>query len=112
MRIWLDPDKVAAHNMNASEVLTALRAQNVQVSAGVLNQPPVASKQAYQINVQTLGRLSAPEQFAAIVLKSDREGRVTRLRDGGRVDIGAPDYGSTGVSRRVPGMPFLLFGQP
>src|ERR1700756_5485962 len=46
MRIWLDPDKVAAHNLNASEVLTALRAQNIQVSAGVLNQPPVASKQA------------------------------------------------------------------
>jgi multidrug efflux pump subunit AcrB len=80
MRIWLDPDKVAAHNLNASEVLTALRAQNLQVSAGVLNQPPVASKQAYQINVQTLGRLSTPEQFASIVLKSDNEGRVTRLR--------------------------------
>jgi multidrug efflux pump subunit AcrB len=61
MRIWLDPDKVAAHNLNASEVLAALRAQNVQVSAGVLNQPPVASRQAYQINVQTLGRLSTPE---------------------------------------------------
>src|SRR6201993_410302 len=94
MRIWLDPDKVAAHNLNASEVLTALRAQNLQVSAGVLNQPPVASKQAYQINVQTLGRLSTPEQFASIVLKSDNEGRVTRLRDVGRVEIGATDYGS------------------
>src|SRR6201981_3205468 len=80
MRIWLDPDKLAAHNLNASEVLAALRAQNVQVSAGVLNQPPVASKQAYQVNVQTLGRLSTPEQFASIVLKSDNEGRVTRLR--------------------------------
>src|SRR6201990_544280 len=60
MRIWLDPDKVAAHNLKASEVLAALQAQNVQVSAGVLNQPPIASKQAYQINVQTLGRLSTP----------------------------------------------------
>ena len=54
MRIWLDPDKVAAHNLNASEVLAALRAQNVQVSAGVLNQPPVPSHEAYQLNVQTL----------------------------------------------------------
>jgi len=112
MRIWLDPDKVAAHNMNASEVLAALRAQNVQVSAGVLNQPPVASKQAYQINVQTLGRLSAPEQFAAIVLKSDSEGRVTRLRDVGRVEIGAADYGSTAFMDRGPGMPLLIFAQP
>src|SRR6267154_1472037 len=51
MRIWLDPDKVAAHNLSASEVLAALRAQNVQVSAGVLNQPPVASREAYQLNV-------------------------------------------------------------
>ena len=112
MRIWLDPDKVAAHNMNASEVLNALRAQNVQVSAGVLNQPPVASKQAYQINVQTLGRLTAPEQFAAIVLKSDSEGRVTRLRDVGRVEIGAADYGSTAFMDRGPGMPLLIFAQP
>jgi multidrug efflux pump len=112
MRIWLDPDKVAAHNMNASEVLAALRAQNVQVSAGVLNQPPVASKQAYQINVQTLGRLSTPEEFASIVLKSDAEGRVTRLRDVGRVEIGAADYGSTAFMDRGPGMPLLIFAQP
>jgi len=112
MRIWLDPDKVAAHNLNASEVLAALRAQNVQVSAGVLNQPPVASKQAYQLNVQTLGRLSTPEQFSSIVLKSDSEGRVTRLRDVGRVEIGAADYGSTAFMDRGPGMPLLIFAQP
>src|SRR5580693_8840633 len=112
MRIWLDPDKVAAHNLNASEVLAALRAQNVQVSAGVLNQPPVASKQAYQLNVQTLGRLSTPEEFASIVLKSDDQGRVTRLRDVGRVEIGAADYGSTAFMDRGPGMPLLIFAQP
>ena len=112
MRIWLDPDKVAAHNLNASEVLAALRAQNVQVSAGVLNQPPVASKQAYQLNVQTLGRLSTPEQFEAIVLKSDPQGRVTRLRDVGRVEVGAADYGSTAYMDRGPGMPLLIFAQP
>jgi hydrophobe/amphiphile efflux-1 (HAE1) family protein len=112
MRIWLDPDKVAAHNLSASEVLAALRAQNVQVSAGVLNQPPVASRGAYQVNVQTLGRLATPEQFAAIVLKSDSLGRVTRLRDVGRVEIGASDYGSTAFMDRGPGMPLLIFAQP
>src|SRR5216684_5241851 len=111
MRIWLDPDKVAAHNLNASEVLAALRAQNVQVSAGILNQPPVPSQQAYQLNVQTLGRLDTPEQFAAIVLKSDSEGRVTRLRDVGRVEIGAADYGSTAFMDHGPGMPLLIFAQ-
>src|ERR1700760_1385631 len=57
MRIWIDPDRVAASNLTASEVLTALRAQNLQVSAGVLNQPPSGSSEAYQINVEALGRL-------------------------------------------------------
>src|SRR6201994_4293503 len=77
MRIWLDPDKVAAYKLNADEVLAALRAQNVQVSAGILNQPPVASDAAYQLNVQTLGRLTTPDQFADIVLKTDAQGRPT-----------------------------------
>src|ERR1700730_6657069 len=112
MRIWLDPDKIAAHNLNANEVLAALRAQNVQVSAGILNQPPVASKQAYQLNVQALGRLSTPDEFAAIVLKSDPQGRVTRLRDVGRVEVGAADYGSTAFMDREPGLPLLIFAQP
>src|SRR5579862_8287422 len=112
MRIWLDPDKVAAHNLNANEILTALRSQNIQVSAGILNQPPVATKQAYQLNVQALGRLSTPEQFASIVLKADGEGRVTRLRDVGRVEIGASDYGSTAFMDREPGLPLLIFAQP
>src|SRR6201999_152065 len=112
MRIWLDPDKVAAHNLNAGEVLAALRAQNIQVSAGILNQPPIASKQAYQLNVQTLGRLSTPEEFAAIVLKSDNQGRVTRLRDVGRVEIGAADYGASAYMDRQPGLPLLIFAQP
>src|ERR1700755_2205132 len=92
MRIWLDPDKVAVHNLSAGEVLAALRAQNVQVSAGILNQPPVPSDQAYQLNVQTLGRLATPEPFGAILLKSDSQGRVTRIRDVGRVEVGAAGY--------------------
>ena len=89
MRIWLDPDKVAAYRLNATEVLAALRAQNVQVSAGVLNQPPVPGHGAYQVNVQTLGRLSKPDQFADIVVKTDDRGRVTRIRDIGWVEVGA-----------------------
>src|ERR1700751_2975144 len=95
MRIWLDPDRVAAYRLNASDVLDALRAQNVQVSAGVLNQPPVPGHDAYQLNVQTLGRLAKPEQFADIVVNSDDRGRVTRIRDIGWVELGAADYGST-----------------
>ncbi|HEY1795079.1 MAG TPA: multidrug efflux RND transporter permease subunit [Stellaceae bacterium] len=112
MRIWLDPDKVAAYRLTAAEVLAALRAQNLQVSAGVLNQPPVSGDGAYQINVQTLGRLSTPEQFADIIVKTDDRGRVTRIRDIGRVEIGAADYGSTAYMDRHDGLPLLIFAQP
>ncbi|MGA8699586.1 MAG: efflux RND transporter permease subunit, partial [Xanthobacteraceae bacterium] len=112
MRVWLDPDKVAARDLSASDVLAALRAQNVQVSAGILNQPPAPTQHAYQLNVQTLGRLTTPQQFSEIVLKSDSEGRVTRVRDVGRVEIGAADYGSTAFMDRGPGLPLLVFAQP
>ena len=112
MRIWLDPDKVAAHDLDASEVLAALRAQNIQVSAGVLNQPPVRSDAAYQLNVQTLGRLTTPGEFADIILKTDAQGRPTRVRDVGRVEIGAADYGSTAFMDQSEGLPLLIFAQP
>jgi len=112
MRIWLDPDKVAAYHLDADDVLAALRAQNVQVSAGLLNQPPVATNGAYQLNVQTLGRLSTPEQFADIILKTDAQGRPTRIRDVGRVEIGAADYGSTAYMDRSEGLPLLIFALP
>ncbi len=112
MRIWLDPDKVAAYKLDASEVLAALRAQNVQVSAGILNQPPVSGNAAYQLNVQTLGRLTTPEQFADIILKTDAQARPTRIRDVGRVEVGAADYGSTAFMDRAEGLPLLIFAQP
>ena len=112
MRVWLDPDKVAAYKLTAAEVLSALRAQNLQVSAGVLNQPPVPGTGAFQVNVQTLGRLSTPEQFSDIVIKNDGQGRITRVRDIGRVEIGAADYGSTAYTDRGAGMPLLIFSQP
>jgi len=112
MRVWLDPDKVAAYQLNASEVLGALRAQNVQVSAGLLDQPPVPGDAAFQINVQTLGCLPRPEQFADLIVKTDEQGRVTRIRDIGRVEIGASDYGSTAYMDRGDGLPLLIFAQP
>src|SRR5580698_3919134 len=112
MRIWLDPDKVAAYRLSATDVLAALRAQNVQVSAGVLNQPPVPGQGAFQLNVQTLGRLSTPEQFADIIVKTDNLGRVTRIRDIGHVEVGASDYGATAYMDRSDGLPLLIFAQP
>src|SRR5499433_3666911 len=112
MRIWLEPDKVAANNLNGSEVLAALRAQNLQVSAGILNQPPVSGHEAYQINVEALGRLSTPTQFGDIVVKSDKQGRVTRVRDIGRVEVGAADYGSTAYMDRSDATALLIYAQP
>ncbi|WP_144140273.1 efflux RND transporter permease subunit [Paraburkholderia sp. BCC1884] len=112
MRIWVDPDKAAAHDISASEILTALRAQNAQVSAGVLNQQPVRSSAAYQINVEALGRLTTSEQFGDIIVKSDDQGHVTRIRDIGRVELGATDYGSIAYADRSPSAPYWVFAVP
>jgi hydrophobe/amphiphile efflux-1 (HAE1) family protein len=112
MRIWLDPDKAAAYDLSANDVLAALRGQNLQVSAGILNQPPIHSDAAYQVNVETLGRLSTPEQFADIIVKSDKQGHVTRVRDIGRVEVGAADYGTTAYMDRSNATTLVIYAQP
>src|ERR1700724_2932932 len=81
MRIWLDPAKVQARNLTAADVVSALRPANVQVAAGAINQPPARAPGAFEIAVQTLGRLSTPDQFDEIVVAADADGRVTRIRD-------------------------------
>ena len=112
MRIWLDPDKAAAYDLSAGDVLAALRAQNLQVSAGVLNQPPSSGSGAYQINVEALGRLTTAEQFADIIVKSDDRGRVTRVRDIARVEVDAADYGSTAYKDRSNAATLVIYAQP
>jgi HAE1 family hydrophobic/amphiphilic exporter-1 len=93
MRVWLDPDKIAARNLTGPEVADAVRSQNLQVASGVLNQPPVPNPGAFQMNLETLGRLVEPRQFSNIVVKTGENGEVTRLRDVGNVELGAQDYG-------------------
>ena len=112
MRIWLDADKVAAHGLTASDIVAALRAQNVQVSAGVLNQPPMPSPRAFQLNVQALGRLVTPEQFGEILIKSDDQGRITRIRDVARVELGAADYGASAYLNHDRATPIFVFALP
>jgi hydrophobe/amphiphile efflux-1 (HAE1) family protein len=114
MRIWIDPDKAAASNISASDILNVLRAQNAQVSAGALNQPPVFNNSgaAYQINVRALGRLTTPEEFGDIIVKSDSQGRVTRIRDIGRVELGSVDYGSIAYADRHASAPFWVIATP
>ncbi|KCV62787.1 multidrug efflux pump BpeF [Bordetella bronchiseptica 99-R-0433] len=91
MRIWLDPAKVATRGLTASDVVAALREQNVQVAAGSVGQQPDTSA-AFQVTVNTLGRLTSAEQFGDIVVKTGADGQVTRLRDVARVSLGADAY--------------------
>jgi hydrophobic/amphiphilic exporter-1 (mainly G- bacteria), HAE1 family len=92
MRIWLDPAQVAARSLTAGEVVAALRAANLQVAAGSINQPPAKSPGAFQLSVQTLGRLSSVEEFGNIVVRAETGGGVVRVRDIGRVELGSQDY--------------------
>ncbi|HXA69723.1 MAG TPA: multidrug efflux RND transporter permease subunit [Stellaceae bacterium] len=112
MRIWLDPDKVAARGLTAGEVVTALQGQNVQVASGVLNQPPVPKAGAFEINVETLGRLTDPRQFENIIVRTDANGRVTRVRDIARVELGALDYGANGYLDDRQAVPLLIYQLP
>jgi len=114
MRIWIDPDRAAAYDISANDVLAALRTQNAQVSAGVLNRPPVANKNgaAYEINVEALGRLTTPEEFGAVIIKTDAQGRVTRIRDVGRVELGSVDYGSKAYANKFVSTPWWVIATP
>ncbi len=92
MRVWLDPALVASRNLTAGEVMLAMRAANLQVAAGAINQAPAVSPGGFTLSVQTLGRLTTPEQFGNIVLRAEPDGSVTRLRDVARIELGAQDY--------------------
>ncbi|MBU1211882.1 MAG: efflux RND transporter permease subunit [Alphaproteobacteria bacterium] len=92
MRVWLDPDILTARGLTASEVVAALRAANLQVAAGAINQPPASSDGAFTLSVQTLGRLSSVEQFEDIVVRAEPNGSVLRVRDIARVELGSQDY--------------------
>lgn len=89
MRVWLDPARLTSRRMTVGDVVRALEEQNVQVAAGQLGQPPAARGIGFQFTMTTLGRLTDPEQFADIIVKTDGRGRITRLRDISRVELGA-----------------------
>src|SRR5437764_3625051 len=93
MRLWLDPARLAARNLTASDVVGALREQNVQVVAGQGGQTPAMPGQAYQISVRAVGRMSDPKEFDRLVLKRNPDGTLIELRDVGRAELGAESYG-------------------
>jgi len=94
IRIWLDPARLAAYALTSGEVVAALRAQNVQVSGGQLGQQPAPSDTALQAIVTTQGRFQDVRQFRSVIVKAGEDGRLVRLQDIARVEMGAKDYGS------------------
>ena len=112
MRIWLDPEKLAIRDLTAGDVINALRGQNVQVAAGVINQPPVPQPGAFQLNVETQGRLTDPAEFGRIIVKTDGDGRVVRVSDVARVELGAADYNRNGYLDERVAIPMGIFQRP
>ncbi|MGA8108273.1 MAG: multidrug efflux RND transporter permease subunit [Acidobacteriaceae bacterium] len=105
MRIWLDPVKLAARQLTATDVVTALQQQNVEVPSGQLGAPPSDSKQAFQISVNVVGRLTTPEQFDNIIVKSTPNG-IVQIKDVGRAELGSSSYGSTLTFDGIPAVGF------
>jgi len=112
MRVWLDPAKVQARGLTADDVVTALRGNNIQVAAGSINQPPATSPGAFELAVQTLGRLTSPEQFQDIVVATDTDGSVTRVRDIGRVELGSQDYTTNAYLDNQVATAIAIFQRP
>jgi multidrug efflux pump len=112
MRVWLDPTQLAARSMTASDVVNALREQNVQVAAGRIGQPPAPAGLDFQYTINTLGRLLDPEQFAQIVLKTGEKGQITRLADVGRVELGSKSYDVSSFLDGQPSVTLALYQLP
>ncbi|MEO6784762.1 MAG: multidrug efflux RND transporter permease subunit [Chthoniobacteraceae bacterium] len=113
MRLWLDPDKLAARNMTVGDLVNAVREQNVQVAAGIIGgapQPAGAAQFQYTMNVP--GRLSTPEQFADMIVNVGAGGRITQLRDVGRVELAAADYSTAMTFDGRPAVAMAIFQLP
>ncbi|OZI37075.1 multidrug efflux RND transporter permease subunit [Bordetella genomosp. 10] len=112
MRVWLDPQKVAEHGMTATDVVRAIREQNVQVAAGVIGSSPSLPDVPLQLNVNTQGRLQSEEEFRDIVLKTSPNGGVTRLGDVARVELDAAEYGLRSLLDNKPAVALGIMQAP
>ena len=111
MRIWLDPDRLQSLSLTTGDVANALLAQNVQVAAGVLNQPPVTQPRAFQLAVRTLGRLIDPKEFGEVVVKQSADA-VVRLKDVARVELAAVDYSTNSYLDGGPSVALVVYQLP
>jgi len=112
MRIWLDPDKMHARALVPSDVIQALQQQSESVTAGQIGAPPVPAGQAFQYTLNVAGKLSDPSEFANVIVKTGHAGEVTRLRDVGRVELGAQTYGQVFTLDGKPAAGLAVFQAP
>src|SRR5215218_3234676 len=112
MRVWLDPNPLAARQMTATDVIRAIREQNVQVAAGVLGAPPSPSDTTFQLSINAQGRLHSEDQFADIVVRSSNEGQITRIRDVGRVELGSNTYALRSLLDNQPAVAIGIAQRP
>jgi len=112
MRVWLNPDKLSTYGLTAGDVVRTLREQNVQVSGGQLGQQPAPANNALQIVVTTQGRFEDERQFRNVIVKSDAEGRLVRLGDVARVELGARDYVTNSYLNGDPAVALAIFQRP
>ncbi|MCJ2018639.1 MULTISPECIES: multidrug efflux RND transporter permease subunit [unclassified Methylobacterium] len=110
-RIWVDPNKLAAYGLSVTDVTTALQEQNVQVAAGQLNGPPAAKSEAFQLVVQSQARFKTPEQFAEVIIKA-QDGRLVRVKDIARVEMGQKDYTTNSYLNDTPAVGIGAFQRP
>jgi multidrug efflux pump len=112
MRVWLDPEKMSFRNLTASDVTRAIEQQNAQVAAGQIGQPPVPSGQVFQYTMSTKGRLMDADEFSDMILKTDIDGRLVRLRDVARIELGAQAYDQTCTLDQKPSVALSIYQRP
>ena len=112
VRIWMDPDKLAGYGLAASDVVRALREQNVQVSGGALGTPPADANTAFQIAVTTQGRFEDLRQFRDVIVRNSGNGRLVRVGDVARLELGAKDYVTNSYLNGKPAVALAIFQRP
>ena len=112
MRVWLDPRKVAERGLSANDVVRAIREQNVQAAAGVVGGSPTRERLDLQLSINAQGRLASEEDFADIIVKTEANGAVTRLRDIARIELGASDYSLRSLLDNKPAVAIGIFAAP
>jgi HAE1 family hydrophobic/amphiphilic exporter-1 len=112
IRVWLDPDKLAAYGLTAGDVVEALREQNVQVAGGAIGSPPAPADTPFQVTITTQGRFSDPREFRQVIVKSTDDGRIVRVWDVARVELGARDYVRNSYLNGKPAVALGIFQRP